>query len=117
MDRNLYLIALLLLALLASSCSKGEQHPPEGRKSIPFPEELTGEPLFNERCLSCHKVGEKGGSVGPDLTLVGAKRDDLFLKQVIREPSKVFPGTVMPTFDSFSEKQVASLIKYLSTLK
>ncbi|WP_026840809.1 c-type cytochrome [Citrifermentans bremense] len=117
MNRNLHLIQFLLLALLASSCSKGEQQPPEGRKSIPFPEELTGEPLFNERCLTCHKVGEKGGTVGPDLSLVGAKRDARFLKQVIREPSKVFPGTVMPAFDSFSEKQVDSLADYLSTLK
>lgn len=117
MNRDPYLIALLLLALFASSCSKGEQHPPEGRKSIPFPEELTGEPLFNEHCLSCHKIGKKGGSVGPDLSLVGAKRDALFLKRVIREPSRVYPGTIMPAFDRFSQKQVASLVDYLSTLK
>ena len=117
MNRNLYLIKLLLLALLASSCSKGEEQPREGRKSIPFPEELTGEPLFNEHCLGCHKVRGKGGSLGPDLSAVGARRDSRSMEQVIREPSRVFPGTVMPAYDRFSKRQVDSLVDYLSTLK
>ncbi len=34
-----------------------------------------GEPLFNARCASCHRLFFKGGTVGPDLTRY--QRDDL----------------------------------------
>jgi putative membrane-bound dehydrogenase-like protein len=34
-----------------------------------------GEPIFTERCASCHKLFFKGGDVGPDLTRY--QRDDL----------------------------------------
>jgi cytochrome c2 len=119
MNRSLYLIPLLLLALWACSCSKVEEKDkaPQGRKSIPFPERLTGEPLFNEYCRSCHKVRGKGGSMGPDLTDVAQRRDPRFIEQAIREPSTLFPGTVMPPYDRFSKKEIDSLVDYLWSLK
>jgi cytochrome c2 len=76
-----------------------------------------GEPLFNERCRDCHKVGNKGGATGPELSHIGAKRDRAYLQQVIRDPSKVFPGTAMPPSDNLSIRQVDSLVDYLSSLK
>ncbi|MFK8113277.1 MAG: DUF6797 domain-containing protein [Rubripirellula sp.] len=46
-------------------------------------------------CLSCHKVGEHGGTVGPDLSLVGAKQSIdhiveslLWPKRTVAEPYK-----------------------------
>jgi putative heme-binding domain-containing protein len=39
-------------------------------------------------CLKCHRIGEEGGAVGPDLTLVGRRFDEKSLLESILSPSK-----------------------------
>lgn len=118
MNGKTHMVPLLLLALLVCGCDKKEEAQAPAYKFTPgFPEEPVGEALFNERCRQCHKVGELGGAVGPDLSQVGGKRDREFLERVIREPSAVFPGTVMPPSDTLSKKQVDSLVDYLGKQK
>lgn len=117
MMKHVLMVPLLLLALAFPACSPTEEPPPAAAKKSLFQEEPTGEALFDERCRQCHMVQQKGGVVGPDLSQVGKRRDRLFLEQVIREPSKLYPGTVMPPYDTFSRKQVDSLVDYLSGLR
>jgi cytochrome c2 len=119
MKLSLPIIPIVLLTLLlAPACSKQEEKQVAPCKPDLQPvNELTGESLFNERCRDCHTVHGKGGVVGPDLSKVGSRRDRAYLEQVIREPSKIFPGSVMPPYDTFSVKQVNSLVHYLSTLR
>ncbi len=61
-----------------------------------------GRELFNTnaaaQCKSCHKVGEVGTAVGPDLTRIGAKYDRAALLDQILEPSR----TIDPQFVSYS---------------
>lgn len=45
--------------------------------------------LAKASCLKCHRVGEEGGRVGPDLTQVGNRFDARALLESIIEPSKV----------------------------
>ncbi|MBI2478208.1 MAG: c-type cytochrome [Planctomycetia bacterium] len=40
-------------------------------------------------CLRCHRIGNEGGRVGPDLTSIGKRFDDRALLESILEPSKV----------------------------
>lgn len=40
-------------------------------------------------CVTCHRVGDEGGAVGPDLTAVGKRFDLRLLLESILEPSKV----------------------------
>jgi putative heme-binding domain-containing protein len=40
-------------------------------------------------CLRCHRVGNEGGRVGPDLTNIGKRFDDRALLESILDPSKV----------------------------
>ena len=49
------------------------------------------------QCKSCHKVGEVGESVGPDLTKIAAKYDRAALLDQILEPSK----TIDPQYVSY----------------
>jgi L-cysteine S-thiosulfotransferase len=108
-----HVTAVTLLALLAA-CSKPEQ-PQQHRSPSGQP---MGEALFRERCRDCHKAEKQGGEIGPDLAQSGAKRHRRsFLTRVIREPSQVFPGTVMPRYRDLSAKQVDSLVDYLDNLK
>lgn len=51
---------------------------------------MKGETLFfqTEGCAACHMVRGRGGSLGPDLSRVGASRSTSYLIDSIREPSK-----------------------------
>ncbi|MCA8998540.1 MAG: c-type cytochrome, partial [Planctomycetaceae bacterium] len=40
-------------------------------------------------CLRCHRLGERGGRIGPDLSAVGKRYDTRALLESIVEPSKV----------------------------
>ncbi len=59
-----------------------------------------GRALFLEtagvQCKNCHKVGEQGQALGPDLTQIGKKLDKAKLLENILEPSK----TIDPQFVS-----------------
>jgi L-cysteine S-thiosulfotransferase len=106
-----HLIAVSVLVLL-SACTKQDRA--HGSSAT----EPAGAILFNERCRDCHKIGKQGGETGPDLRPEGGKpRSRTFLTQVIREPSSVFPGTVMPPHRDLSGKQIESLVDYLVDLK
>lgn len=49
-------------------------------------------------CYGCHKLDGKGGSVGPDLSLVGRFRDPRALLEAVVFPS----STIVPEFRSFT---------------
>ena len=54
-----------------------------------------GKVIFHEsqKCIACHKVGEEGGTVGPNLSDVGkrTKRDDL-LESIVVPSAKIVKG-------------------------
>ena len=47
-------------------------------------------------CLGCHRLGSEGGIVGPDLSSLSARLQPEFVYQMIRDPRRVMPTTVMP---------------------
>ncbi len=55
--------------------------PPHGDKAA-------GEKLFWEKggCGQCHRVGAKGGRMGPDLTLAGRQRSLAYLRESVETP-------------------------------
>ncbi|MEZ6073932.1 MAG: TIM barrel protein [Pirellulales bacterium] len=49
-------------------------------------------------CLSCHKIGRHGGSVGPDLTTIGSQRSAQQIVESLHWPSR----TVAPEYTAVS---------------
>jgi len=45
-----------------------------------------GREVFEARCTRCHRVGGEGGSLGPELSLIGRVRTREALLRAIREP-------------------------------
>lgn len=45
--------------------------------------------VYGTLCLMCHRMGEEGGSVGPDLTAVASRYSRQVILESILEPSKV----------------------------
>ena len=82
------------------------------------PRTLLGKSVYDQfRCDLCHKIGDKGGAIGPELTHVGKNRDSLWLATQIRDPKSHNPNTQMPAFSQIPEGEIHALIGYLVSLK
>lgn len=90
--------------------------PPTMAASLPAPN-YDGRKLFEGlECSICHRVGLKGGEVGPALTHIGRARDADWLRKLLSDPARIFPNGQMPAYD-LSEAQVTALVDYLITLR
>jgi menaquinol-cytochrome c reductase cytochrome b/c subunit len=66
-------------------------------------------------CLGCHKIGENGNTIGPNLTGIG---DRLGSDAIAR--SLINPTPPMPSYQSLQQKnpqQFSELVRYISSLK
>lgn len=71
-----------------------------------------GQQLFNSQgCIGCHAIDGKGGSVGPDLTKVGSRRDADWLTQWLKNPKAPMPPSTL------GDSDLKDLVGYLSSLK
>lgn len=73
--------------------------------------------FLREKCMDCHTLKGKGGAVGPNLTTVGVRRDRVFIRQQITNPSSHNPNTAMPSFKDLSEQDLNALVEYLAKQK
>lgn len=56
-----------------------------------------GRAIFREsRCSACHRMGDGGGSLGPDLSRVGRRLAYETIEAVLADPRSVDPRAVMP---------------------
>lgn len=70
-----------------------------------------GRRLFRARCLECHRINGEGGSLGPDLSRIGAIRAADHLKRSIRDPQEaVGRGYRMVTLET-REEVIQGLVK------
>jgi len=79
--------------------------------------ESFGELLFHRRksCLACHKVGEEGGKVGPDLSRSGFNYSPEWLYAWIKNPQAFRPDSKMPNLN-LDDKEAWALAAYLNGL-
>jgi mono/diheme cytochrome c family protein len=67
--------------------------------------------------MGCHRVGGKGGVIGPELSpevLKGKSREWLIVQ--VRDPRAHHPGTIMPAFSSLSNQQINQVVDFLFAL-
>jgi menaquinol-cytochrome c reductase cytochrome b/c subunit len=71
--------------------------------------------MASSGCLACHKVGENGGALGPNLTEIG---DRLGREAIAR--TLVNPTSPMPSYQSIRDEnpeQFNQLVDYVASLK
>ena len=74
--------------------------------------------LFNRNCLRCHMMGPVGGTEGPKLTAIGAKRDEVAIVRQITTPRAVKSDGEMPSFaDKLTTEEIAMLARWLKDKK
>lgn len=73
-----------------------------------------------EKCNLCHKIGDTGGKIGPDLTSVGTKRDAVWLAKYLQNPTPIDPKNPPKTKMTAAKAKgpaLDDLVAYLLTLK
>ena len=98
----------------ALPASPKPEEPPGPRTTAPAAD---GKGLFAKfNCPACHKVGEAGGIIGPELTRIGQTRAEKYLFAYLKNPQATKPGAAMPNLN-LSDADAQALAKYLLTLK
>jgi mono/diheme cytochrome c family protein len=83
---------------------------------VSFTEAAPG--LYDQYCAACHALGGSGGTLGPDLSTVGARRSLGFLEAFTSDPSSVMAGTTMPAFKGrLTPEQIRDIAAYLANQK
>jgi ubiquinol-cytochrome c reductase cytochrome b subunit len=78
---------------------------------------LAGRILYDKNgCNACHSIHGKGGTVGPELTHVGSKRNADWLLRHFKDPQAMSPGSIMPKV-TLQEKELKELADYMMSLK
>ncbi|MFQ5993306.1 MAG: c-type cytochrome, partial [Nitrospiraceae bacterium] len=96
-----------------------EEKAPAKRAPVSTPDKL----MAQFACTACHKVGEQGGQLGPDLTQIGAKRDKEYIRRAILDPNAdvaegFAPGLMPANYgDQLYAKELEMLVGYLAGLK
>jgi len=76
-----------------------------------------GRRMFMEQgCYGCHTVGKMGTSIATDLSHVGTKYSETYLRDWLREPQQQKPSAHMPKIQ-LSEAEARALAAYLASLK
>ena len=99
---------LLIAVVLAASCAQAQ----DGRALIG-----QGRMVFRDQgCYGCHTAEGMGTPIGPDLSRIGAKRDQTDLTSWLRDPSTHRPRAHMPKIE-LTEAEVQALAAYLGSLR
>ena len=99
---------LTILGATAGSPTEIDQPAPPGLKR-------GQEVMASSGCLGCHKVGENGNTLGPNLTDIG---DKLGRDAIAR--TLVNPTSPMPSYQKFQQqnpKEFDQLVQYVASLK
>jgi mono/diheme cytochrome c family protein len=76
-----------------------------------------GRMVFRDQgCYGCHTAERMGTPIGPDLSRIGAKRDQTYLTRWLRDPSAQRPSAHMPKLQ-LTEAEVRALAAYLASLR
>jgi mono/diheme cytochrome c family protein len=99
---------LTILGALAGSPTDIEQPAPPGL-------ERGQEVMASSGCLGCHKVGENGNTLGPNLTTVGQRLGKQAIARTLVNPTPPMPP--YKQMQSENPEQFDQLVKYVASLK
>ncbi len=101
--------ALAAFLLVPVKDEAAEEAPDWSRADV----ERGGDVFRRSRCVTCHEVNGRGGTLGPALTHVGAKASREWLYAWVRDPHRLQPKTLMPRF-RLTDEEARDLAAYLS---
>lgn len=85
--------------------------------SVPGIDPATAGPLriLGTRCVACHAIDGDGGTTGPDLSRVGARRDVAAIRRIVTDPNDEFGDSMMPAYGRrLAAADIAAVAAYLA---
>lgn len=75
---------------------------------------IRGKHAFDQRnCMGCHTILGEGAYYAPELTKVYERRGEAFIKQMLTDPEKIYPGQrKMVTYADMSEREKDDLVAF-----
>jgi mono/diheme cytochrome c family protein len=99
---------LVVSVVLLASCAQAQ----DGRALVG-----QGRMVFRDQgCYGCHIAEGMGTPIGPDLSRIGAKRNEANLTRWLRDPAEQRPTAHMPKLQ-LTEVEVHALAAYLGSLR
>jgi mono/diheme cytochrome c family protein len=99
---------LVVSVVLLASCAQAQ----DGRALVG-----QGRMVFRDQnCYGCHMAEGMGTPIGPDLSRIGAKRNEANLTRWLRDPAEQRPTAHMPKLQ-LTEVEVHALAAYLGSLR
>ena len=77
--------------------------------------EVGAEVMASSGCLGCHKIGENGNTLGPNLTKIGDRLGKDAIARTLVNPTSPMPS--YQTLQSDKPEQFDELVKFVSSLK
>jgi mono/diheme cytochrome c family protein len=73
-----------------------------------------GRKLYYEKyaCNACHRIDSKGGTIGPDLTVVGARLRPEWIAYHLRDPKAFVKNSLEPVFN-LTDNEIRDLTAFL----
>jgi len=75
---------------------------------------IRGKHAFDRRnCMGCHTLLGEGGYYAPELTKVYERRGPEFIKQMLKDPEKMYPGErKMVRYEDMTEQEMDDLVAF-----
>ena len=108
-DSEVAVLASYLLTLRA-------KEPPAAFSIQPAMGERGGVLFRRARCVSCHALKGRGGTLAGELECVGSKADPAWVAEYLLDPRRHVPNTRMPRY-RFTPQQAREVAAYLAGLK
>lgn len=78
------------------------------------PEVAHGKELWeSNNCMGCHTIFGEGAYYAPELTKVYTRRGPEFIRGMLRDPSKMYPGQRRMQQYNFKENEIEALVAFL----
>jgi len=107
-------LTTVLVGLVLSGAAVAVPRPSQGGDPV------RGKAVYHEqKCSLCHKIDGSGGTLGQDLSSVGAEQTQEWLERFLLDPKKMNPTkkpSKMPPVKVEGD-DLKALVAYLSTLK
>jgi ubiquinol-cytochrome c reductase cytochrome b subunit len=112
-------VGLTLLGILTrpgESAAQGEASPDAAAASTYDPVQAGRTVYVREDCKKCHAIGLEGDSDdGPDLTVVGLRLKEDYMRKFLANPKAFYPETEMPT-PEITQNELNEVVAYLQSL-
>lgn len=102
------------LAFLGLTVDTFRRIPGQTREQNLSPAAIRGKHLFEQNnCMGCHTILGEGAYYAPELTKVYERRGESFIRAMLTDPEKMYPGERKMQAYAFSEQDKSDLVAFL----